>query len=371
MNFLVVTLAPTLFRDGVYHSYAPYVKEMNVWFDHVDTITIISPTRYDKPLLTAPFKRNDIQVVSIPWIQFSSFLTTLRSLLQLPLLFFSLLKAMHRADHIHLRCPGTISLLGCIAQVFFPKKPKTAKYAGNWDPDSKQPLSYRLQKYILSATSLTKNMKVLVYGQWPNQSDNIYPFFTASYPKEKIPGIQNKTFKSPYHFLFIGALAKGKRPLYAIQLIEKLYKNGIACYLDLYGDGAERVYLEKYVAENSLQSFITFHGNQSAVIVEEAYKKSRFLVLPSQSEGWPKVVAEAMFWGVVPFVTPISCVPWMLGSGSRGLLLEMDLDTDKLHIAQALKDPLRLQELSQEGQKWSQEYTLDYFEAEIIKLVRS
>jgi hypothetical protein len=27
--------------------------------------------------------------------------------------------------------------LGCIVSDFFPNKPKTAKYAGNWDPKSK------------------------------------------------------------------------------------------------------------------------------------------------------------------------------------------------------------------------------------------
>ena len=41
-------------------------------------------------------------------------------------------KAMKWADHIHLRCPGNIGLLGCIVQIAFPKKVKTVKYAGNW-----------------------------------------------------------------------------------------------------------------------------------------------------------------------------------------------------------------------------------------------
>ena len=70
-----------------------------------------------------------------------------------------------------------MGLIGAIVNILFPNKQKTAKYAGNWDPKSKQPWSYRLQKWILSNTFLTKNMQVLVYGEWPNQTKNIKPFF--------------------------------------------------------------------------------------------------------------------------------------------------------------------------------------------------
>src|SRR5690606_34200508 len=48
---------------------------------------------------------------------------------------------------------------------------------------------------------------------------------------------------------------------------------------------------------------------------------SHFLILASKSEGWPKAVAEAMFFGCILIVTPVSCVPWMLNYGSRGILI--------------------------------------------------
>ncbi len=80
---------------------------------------------------------------------------------------------MHRANHLHIRCPGNIGLLTCVAQIFFPKKPKTVKYAGNWDPYAVQAFSYRLQKKILNSTFLSKNVKVLVYGKWTGMSKNL------------------------------------------------------------------------------------------------------------------------------------------------------------------------------------------------------
>ncbi|MFC7356881.1 glycosyltransferase family 4 protein [Jejudonia soesokkakensis] len=369
MKLLVVTLAPTLQKQDGLYSYAPYVKEMNLWFSHVDKVTIVSPTKYEKSLLLAPFLRKDVNVVSIPWISFNRIDAALVSVLLLPYIFLKLCSAMAKADHIHLRCPGNIGLLGAMAQLFFPKKTKTAKYAGNWDPKATQPLSYRLQKWILSSPLLTKNMQVLVYGDWPNQSKNITPFFTASYASDKVKESTPKAFAAPYRFIFVGTLAVGKRPLYAIQLVEKLHLNGIACRLDLYGDGAERTALETYITEHSLAELIILHGNQSSEVVEAAYQQSDFLLLPSQSEGWPKVVAEAMFWGVIPLVTRISCVPWMLGQGKRGRFLSLDLDQDKHTIVQLLQNKETLQTMSSEGQKFAQQYTLDSFEAAIKKLL--
>jgi len=256
-----------------------------------------------------------------------------------------------------------------MVQVLFPKRSKTAKYAGNWNPRAEQPTSYRIQKWLLSYTFWTKNMQALVYGEWPDQSKNIRPFFTATYPKSSISGVMQRGFSPPFRFLFVGSLSPGKRPLYCVQLVETLQKKGIVVTLDFFGDGTERTALEAYIQDKELNDRVILHGNQSSEILEEAYKISDFLLLPSKSEGWPKAVAEAMFWGCIPFVTKVSCVPWMLGEGKKGVLLEADLAKDIAHIEIAISDTNRLQEMSTEAQKWSHQYTLDYFEAEIKTLL--
>ena len=269
----------------------------------------------------------------------------------------------------HLRCPGTIGLIGCFVQLLFPNKPKTAKYAGNWDPKAKQPFSYRLQKGILSNTFLTKNMKVLVYGNWEGQTKNIIPFFTATYPETKKRGVVSREYSKPYKAIFVGTLSSGKRPLYAIQLINSLKKRGIQITLDIYGEGVEQKAIELKIKELRLENEVTLHGNQISEVIEEAYKSSHFLILPSKSEGWPKVVAEAMFWGCIPIVTSVSCVPWMLDFGARGFLVVLNIEKDIENITRNLKDN-KLKELSINAQVWSQQYTIDTFEKEIIKLLK-
>ncbi len=369
MRFLIITHAAHTLHNGQLYAYGPYVREMDLWTAHAKSTEIMAPLATEKPSAIAlPYKKKDISFSKIPAISLLTFSEKLKAIINAPLIFLKIVGAMRRAEHIHLRCPGNIGLLGCMAQIFFPKKHKTAKYAGNWDPNATQPWSYRLQKWILSNTFLTKNMKVLVYGHWPELSKNIVHFFTASYSKRKIKMVEPKAFNGQLHFIFVGTLAKGKRPLYGLQLVENLWRKGLDCRLDFYGEGPERLTLLGYIEKNNLQAFVKLHGNQPSEVIEFVYSKSHFLLLPSHSEGWPKAVAEAMFWGVIPLVTPISCVPWMLDDEKRGSLLTLDMENDSQTILRLLKFK-DLQQMSKNASHWSQQYTLELFAEEINKLL--
>ncbi len=371
MNFLIVTHVLHAKREADYLAYAPYVKEMNLWLKYVDKVTIVAPLLADKEIrpIDIAYQHENIDFKSIPAFNLLSIKSSLKTLLVLPVIFFKIIGAMRKADHIHLRCPGNIGLIGCVSQIFFPSKIKTAKYAGNWDPNSKQPLSYRLQKRILSNTFLTKKMNVLVYGDWKNQTKNIKSFFTATYRDRDKGEVKKRTFSDTITFSFVGSLSPGKRPLLTIQIIEALRKRNYNVRLDVYGDGAKRNELESYIAQNQLQEYITLHGNVTSNRVKEVHKTAHFMMLPSKSEGWPKVVAEAMFWGSLPIVTKISCVPYMLDEGNRGILIEPTVESAVEAIENVLKSPEAYQEKVEKAIEWSRIYTLDTFENELKSLL--
>lgn len=435
MKFVIITHVQHIKIDNQYFGYAPYIREMNIWMKYVDEVIVVAPL-IDSELnpIYEKYSHSNISFCEAAEFEITSLANLIKTLIKLPEIFNSVYKAMSQASHIHLRCPGNMGLVGAIVQILFPNKQKTAKYAGNWDPKSKQPWSYRLQKWILSNTFLTKNMQVLVYGEWPNQTKNIKPFFTATYSESEIQNsefrIQNKlslpaqskttennfdsaqsdrednhslslqsesittesdfdfaqsdkkdnnslslraesrTNENQFKFLFIGTLSPGKQPLYAIQLVEELYKKGLRVTLELYGEGVLRKELELYIVQNKLEPIVTLKGNQSKESVLKAYQSSHFLILPSKSEGWPKVVAEAMFWGCVPIASPVSCVSYMMGNGSRGVILQEELNQDVDQIEAVICKQEVYQKMASEGQTWSRQFTTDKFEAEIKKLLR-
>jgi glycosyltransferase involved in cell wall biosynthesis len=489
MKFAIITHAEHKIHEQQIVAYEPYVKEMNLWLKYVDKVRIVAPVSKVKrseidssyqlkrqisnqvgndeyvvqvsnqiqqdeserhpqfgdskrhpqldwgsqelendgqiPNQVGNDAKETIQLAKIPSIDITSLENSFKAILKIPSILLEIYQAMQWADHIHLRCPGNIGLLGCFVQILFPKKPKTVKYAGNWDRTSKQPRSYRLQKWILSNTFLTRNCKVLVYGDWPNQSKNIVPFFTASYSEKEIEAVEIRSVlgfkkqipnlfgndeserndeilnqfqfdKSERHsaldaesheldndkqipnqaendgilkFIYVGGLTPGKQPLLSVQVIHKLKKNGYNVQLDMYGDGVEKAKITDYILDNSLEGIIILHGNTSKEIVKKAYQQAHFLVFISKSEGWPKVVAEAMFWGCVPMTSNVSCVPEMLGNGSRGTIVTANLDEIVNAVENYVNNGSLYAHHAQNGMDWSTLYTLEKFEEEIKKLL--
>ncbi|SHG92419.1 glycosyltransferase family 4 protein [Flavobacterium defluvii] len=370
MKFAVITHVNHAKKGNEYLGYAPYVREMNIWLKYVDEVIIVAPLeKTNINAIDVPYAHDKIDFRRIPDFNFTSFRNNLRSLFKLPLIFWRIFWVMKEADHIHLRCPGNVGLIACFVQILFPKKIKTAKYAGNWDPKSKQPWTYRLQRWILNHPFLTKNIQVLVYGNWDNQSRNIKSFFTATYSESEKESIEKENIKSGINFIFTGSLVKGKNPLYAIKLIEALLEKGNDVKLSLYGEGIERESLENYTKENKLDKFIFFQGNQDKETLKKAYKKSHFVILPSKSEGWPKAIAEGMFWGCIPLATSVSCVPFMLDYGNRGVMLEKDLEKDIHQIEKILLNKNILEAKKESTMQWSQKYTTDLFDSEIKKIL--
>jgi len=371
MKFTIITHVTHLEHDGMYYGYAPYIREMNIWLKYVEEITVVAPIQnQEKTAIDLAYHHKAIDFRTIPNFNFLNIKNIILAVLKLPKISWTIYRAMKKADHIHLRCPGNVGLIGCFVQMLFPKKMKTAKYAGNWDPNAKQPWSYRFQKYILRNTFLTRNMQVLVYGEWQNQSKNIKPFFTASYSDSEKEIVQKTDFEEGVNFIFVGSLTAGKNPLYTIKLIQKLINSTSKIKLNIYGEGSERVNLERYVVENQLENYIVLHGNLDQETLKAAYKESHFVILPSKSEGWPKAIAEGMFWGCVPIVTPVSCVPYMLDFGNRGILLSLNLEQDTSQITSILNDKVKYNAMISSVVEWSQQYTTNLFETEIQKILK-
>ena len=371
MKFLIITHAEHFKQEQTYSAYAPYVQEMNLWLKYVDSVEIVAPlvkVKHSSPI-NISYQHNNIKVNTIPQIKFTSIGASIASFFKLPYILFLIFKACKKTDHIHIRCPGNIGLLGCFVQAWFPKKPKTVKYAGNWDPKSKQPWSYQIQKWILKNEFLTRNTQVLVYGNWKEPSKNIHPFFTASYKEEEKIDVEPKPLKDKIGLLFVGTLNSGKRPLLSVQIVKELVNLNHNVHLDIYGEGQQRNKIEAYVSENNLSNFVTLHGNKDKETLKKAYQKAHFLVFMSKSEGWPKVVAEAMFWKCLPISTNVSCIPEMLNQGKRGSLIQPKLEAIINEFNFYVNNAKIYKDKVEKAYIWSRTYTLDKFETEIPKLL--
>lgn len=371
MRFLVFShVSHTSYQNKIY-GYGPYVKEMNLWGNHVDELWVIAPIQSGAvpDPIDLPYAHPNIKFISVPSFQITGIGHLPKAIWATILVLIKGIYYSAQADHLHLRCPGNMGLLACFIQILFPFTPKTAKYAGNWDRSAPKAWSYRLQQWILNNTFLTKKMKVLAYGKWPDHSKNIVPFFTASYREDQLEEVKKPLIEDQVNLIFVGSMTPNKSPETAYRVLQNLVSKSIEVQLDYLGKGPEIERIRQMAEQDQLMERITFHGNVPAEQVADQFKNSHFLIFASQSEGWPKVVAESMVWGCVPVTTPVSCVPEMLGNGSRGFLIDQDSLQAVGFIEDLRKDPSLFLSYSQRAQDWSRQFTLESFEQAISELL--
>ena len=102
-------------------SYAPYVREMNLWLKFAGQVTVVAPLSEDNVnALDLSYEHENITLTRIPSVNLINIKGILHSLIVLPAIFYIIFREMGKATHIHLRCPGNIGLIGCFVQIFFP-----------------------------------------------------------------------------------------------------------------------------------------------------------------------------------------------------------------------------------------------------------
>ena len=132
----------------------------------------------------------------------------------------------------------------------------------------------------------------------------------VSFPSE---GIITKNYDK-MHVLFIGRDSNEKRFQYFLEIIHELIKDGLPLEIHIVGpDHAD------YPEEKSHQ--INWYGTLSnRALIEQIYRKAHVLVNTSSSEGFPKVIAEAMAFSCVPIATAVGDVPSQISMNQNGYL---------------------------------------------------
>jgi glycosyltransferase involved in cell wall biosynthesis len=347
--------------QGQLYAYGPYTREIDIWADLFPQVLIASPCRYEPPPGDAiPFMRRNIAMV--PQLETGGE-TRRAKLIQAaltPVMLVSLALAMRRADAIHVRGPGNLGLLGVLLAPLFSSY-RVAKYANQWNGYTNEPVTVRLQRDLLR--SRWWGAPVTVYGEWPHQPDHVVPFFTSMMTDEQVQRAvavaHAKTLDTPLRVLFVGRLEWVKRIPALIDAIKIACDRGVALDVAIVGGGADQGALEEQVARLGLQQVVRFVG---ALPYEQAldwYEWGHCLVLPSRhSEGWPKVVAEAMCYGLICVAVGHGQIPKMLTD--RGVLLESGTPEE---IADALEQiahhPAHYQALMRDASMWARRYSLE------------
>jgi glycosyltransferase involved in cell wall biosynthesis len=88
------------------------------------------------------------------------------------------------------------------------------------------------------------------------------------------------------------------------------------------GDGSLRDSMEHFILDNNLNDTIILPGWVSHDLLADYLNKMKLLVIPSDTEGLPNVMLEAMACGTPVLATPVGGIPTIIKNGETGFILE-------------------------------------------------
>jgi glycosyltransferase involved in cell wall biosynthesis len=351
--------------DGSFVGWGPTVNEINYLSIHWEEVIHVACLEKGKAVKgsSVGYSNKNVHFEAIPPFGGKRIWQKVNIIWKMPFILWKVQKSIKGASHVQLRVPMGI---GLFLIPFFALRNQSkyifwVKYANNWG-SSHVPFGYCIQRWFLMKNIL--NSKVTINGFWPNQPKKCISFenpcLTENQISEGNQRIQSKKFDKPYHLVFVGRIDAAKGVDILIDFILKIDKTVIE-FFHIIGEGKLSGEFEKVLDEFGIPN--KFYGNLTQVGLFEILKKSHCIMLPSKSEGFPKVLAEAMNYGCIPIASNVGSISHYIKDGESGIIMNeistKGLTEAWLHFLN-LNSEVKLR-MAQNGSGVSQNFTFESY----------
>ena len=370
MKVAIISHTPH-FKDekGNIVGWGPTVKEVNMLLEITENIVHLAPLHKEiAPPSSLEYCSKNIRYQSLLPSGGKGF-KKLSIIITAPYNLFKILRALRNVDMVQFRAPTGMGLYILPFLRYFSNKKYWVKYAGNWN-DPSMPLGNRLQKWWLQ-NKTTITTKITINGYWRNERKNIIPFENPCLDDyDRVLGekcIDKKKLDRKLNFCFVGALNYHKGVHLILQALAKMEDFSAFDTFHFVGDGTERSVFENEAKKIPFN--IVFHGFLPKNEINKIYEKSHFILLPSKSEGFPKVIGEAMNFGCIPIVSNVSCIGDYIKNDENGFLIEPNTsEMLKNKIIEAIGlEPVLYIKWIEYNYKIAEKFTYDYYKKRILR----
>lgn len=374
MHLLVISDTSHYRRDREIVGFGPWVREI-CWlarvFDRVTHVACLRPG--PAPESALPYESDaagKTKLVLVPPAGGLNLWDKSRVILNAPQYAWTILKHLPGADVVHIRCPGILGMYGLVLVSLLSHKRRWARYGGNWGQSGRMPPSFVVQRWWLQS-GLTKG-PITINGKWPDQPSHAFSFVNPSLSLAEIHQarslVRAKALDKPIRVIFVGRVVSAK----GLDVVLEIMRQLLMYYpdaeepqisLDILGDGHERARFENLSKQMGLEKTVSFHGWVSHDRVRDFLTRSHFMLLPSSySEGWPKVLSEAMAHGVVPLASQVSDIPRILAEVGTGVALPADdVRGYVCEIRSIIQDQSRWKQMIQAGLDAAPRFSYEWY----------
>jgi len=202
---------------------------------------------------------------------------------------------------------------------------------------------------------------------------HVEPVVTSSLREEDYYLRQDCCTGDKVSLLYVGRLQTGKGLDRLLEAVKILRGQGRNIELDLVGEGELREVLAGLAAELNIAEYVHFRG---FVVMgdklNEYYNGADIFVMPSLSEGSPKVVLESLGHSLPVVATRVGNIAEMLNEGRRGILVGPN-DSEALvrGVERIIDDADFRQVCIREGYDYARKYSLESFIGRMAAKARS
>ena len=345
--------------DGSLVGWGPTVAELNYLSQNWNELVHVACIQ---PFVSNPslqsYTSNRIRFESIPSFGGTTLLEKLSVLYQAPQIIGQIIKSLKGATHVQIRVPMGIGLYVLPLFLFIPRKfILWVKYANNWGHVSNSK-GYLFQRWFLEKNFLKS--KVTINGYWSDQPEHCKSFENPCISQEQLERGNSivKSYDQKLRVLFAGRIEEAKGIDVLIEVLNELPQDRFEEWVFI-GEGPLKESLRTVCHNKDITA--QFLGFLSQSEVHKYLETADVLVLPSKSEGFPKIVAEAWNYKVIPLVSPVGSIPHYLENGKNGFTME---EVSQEGLLKSFKDLLscsstELIEISENGHSTAHKFTFE------------
>lgn len=366
MNLVIVshkpcwlsTLSPTCHvTDGGF----PFqVQALSELFDH--TTVMLPVHRSPAPRGVNPLHGHNLCVEALLPVQGVSWKRRLSLVVSAPRILVSVWRAIACADAVHAPVPGDIGTLAIIVALL-QRKRLFVRYCGIWGLARRLP--HRFLFWLLDHIAGGRNVVLATGGgiEPPSRSNSTIRWIFASTMRiSEMAALKRRvSWKRglPLRLITVARQEPGKHTdqlLRALALVRQHYPQTT---LDVVGNGSCLPALKQLAAELELEDAVAFHGQVDHDTVIKLLREAHLFCFPTDSEGFPKAVQEALACGLPVVATPVSVLAQLIGSHNGALIQDIQAPTIAQAVLSITTDESRFTTLVENAYGTAQEYSLE------------
>ncbi len=266
------------------------------------------------------------------------------------------------ADAVHAPIPGDVGTIGMLFALLL-KKPLFVRHCGNWLVQ--RTVAEQFWKWTMEKVAGGRNVMLATGGNDAAPSENnanIKWIFATSMSRDEIDNAKARQFPADGKLKLIIACRQENRKgtNVVIESMPQILTKFPNATLDVVGGGSLLEKLKAQTKDLKLEDKITFHGKVNHLRVVELMKQSHIFCYPtSASEGFPKVVLEALTAGLPVITTRVSVLPQLINQDCGILLDAPNAENLAQAVVKICSDAEQYQRMSGAAIDAAQNYSLE------------